>query len=477
MSNTNHAELEVATDVPFAENVEVETAETEPVQATAEPETAPAATPKKKKKGVGYRFTALLLLAISVAAIILPLSVITTNKSNAFAVEEWAMYNVILALISGGNAKYMGVLPMLTNTTTFGLVASFTLYAFLVALVLGVILAIIALFTGKNGVVRTAAYFLTVAFTLYTISIYSISSLALKTAKIDYYLVIGLGASLFLYFILSAIKGKKAWYNLLQYLLTVAFAGSVMLVVVNGYDGIKALIAGSNGDIFKIMLLAALGIATAALVVVMMRLPMKKGYPFELICYVLEFAAGISLAYIASQKGIEAVRPYALAAAGCAFVQVLIVTIILVVKNKKNKVKAVEPAEEPVEEDVAPEAVAYEGGPIPVEMAETVEVAEEPVETVAVAEPAPAPVETADYDYYNSRAFDPFIASLTAEERNQFTELFILKYKGTMTELPDYVVGGDNKAFFNKIFIYLGQYRDRIPDGLMAKIYTYSTKL
>lgn len=476
MSNTNQPELEVATEVPFAEAVEVETAETETVETAAETESTPA--PKKKKKGVGYRFTALLLLAITVAAIILPLSVIATAKDNSFAVEQMPMYAVIMTLISGGNAKYLGFLPMLTSTETFGLVASFTLYLFLIALVVGVVLALIALFAGKNGVVRTAAFFLTVAFTLYTISIYAISSLAVKKPLIDYYLVIGMGASLFLYFVMSAIKGKKAWYNLLQYLLTVAFTGSVMLVVVNGYDSIKALLGGSNGDIFKIILLAALAISVAALVIVMMRLPMKKGYPFELICYVLEFLAAGALAYIAFSKQISAVNPYALAAAGCAFVQVLIVTIILIVKKKKNKkAKVIEPVEEPVAEDVAPEAVAYEGGPIPVEMAEVVETPEEPVEAVAVAEPVPAPVETAEYDYYNSRAFDPFIASLTAEERNQFTELFILKYKGTMNELPDYVVGGDNKAFFNKIFIYLGQYRDRIPDGLMAKIYTYSTKL
>ena len=118
------------------------------------------------------------------------------------------------------------------------------------------------------------------------------------------------------------------------------------------------------------------------------------------------------------------------------------------------------------------EPVIYEGGPIPVEAAEpVVEEMEEPV----VEEPAP--VETVDYDYYNSKSFDPFIASLNAEERNQFTEIFILKYKGTMPELPDYVVGGDNKEFFSKIFLYLGQYRDRIPDGLLSKIYLFSTKI
>ena len=98
----------------------------------------------------------------------------------------------------------------------------------------------------------------------------------------------------------------------------------------------------------------------------------------------------------------------------------------------------------------------------------------EPVE-----EPAPVlpPVETADYDYYNSRSFDPFIASLSYEERNQFTELFILHYKGTLDALPEYEVGGNNKEFFQAIFINLGLYRDRIPDGLLEKIYKFAIRL
>ena len=114
------------------------------------------------------------------------------------------------------------------------------------------------------------------------------------------------------------------------------------------------------------------------------------------------------------------------------------------------------------------EAIAYEGGPVA-----GVELAEEVNPTFI----PKGQVSTGGYDFYNCQSFDPFIASLNNEERNQFTEIFILKYKGTMPELPDYVVGGDNSEFFRKIFIYLGQYRDRIPNGLLSKIYSFSTKI
>ena len=115
------------------------------------------------------------------------------------------------------------------------------------------------------------------------------------------------------------------------------------------------------------------------------------------------------------------------------------------------------------------EAYPYEGGPVA-----GVLLAEEVNPSFLPHEPH---VTTAGYDFYNCKSFDPFIATLDAAERNEFTELFILKFKGTMPELPDYVVGGDNKEFFRKMFIYLGQYRDRIPDGLLAKIYQFAIKL
>ena len=43
-----------------------------------------------------------------------------------------------------------------------------------------------------------------------------------------------------------------------------------------------------------------------------------------------------------------------------------------------------------------------------------------------------------------------------------------------MEKIPAYEVGGDNKKFFNAVFIYLGKHREKIPNGVLAKIYEYS---
>ena len=154
----------------------------------------------------------------------------------------------------------------------------------------------------------------------------------------------------------------------------------------------------------------------------------------------------------------------------------LILFIILVATKNRRKPTAEEIREEAIREATSgfrteeyAEAYPYEGGPVA-----GVLMAEEVNPSFLPHEPH---VNTAGYDFYNCKSFDPFIATLDMAERNEFTELFILKFKGTMPELPDYDVGGDNKEFFRKLFIYLGQYRDRMSQPLLMKMYQYSMKI
>ena len=132
------------------------------------------------------------------------------------------------------------------------------------------------------------------------------------------------------------------------------------------------------------------------------------------------------------------------------------------------------PAPAPVEEEeqlVIPNFSSFKEDEEEAE--ETPVVAPAPVAAPAA---APAPVAPASNSYYATQTFDPFIASLSDKEREQFTNLFVLKYNGAMGNLPDYVVGGNNDDFFRKVFIYLGQYRDRIPNGLLAKMYKFAVR-
>ena len=101
---------------------------------------------------------------------------------------------------------------------------------------------------------------------------------------------------------------------------------------------------------------------------------------------------------------------------------------------------------------------------------ETAETEENVAATEEIAEEA-APIAQ------SNEPFDSFIATLSEEQKAAFIDLYVLKCKTPMPEIPTYEVGGNNKAFFNKVFIYLGQYRDKIPSDLLEKIYEHSMKI
>ena len=72
--------------------------------------------------------------------------------------------------------------------------------------------------------------------------------------------------------------------------------------------------------------------------------------------------------------------------------------------------------------------------------------------------------------------YDPFINTLTPSEKNEFGDVFIANLYGVRSFLPTYVIGGDNKEFFSRVFICLGHYRGFISQELMEKIYAYVNK-
>lgn len=121
---------------------------------------------------------------------------------------------------------------------------------------------------------------------------------------------------------------------------------------------------------------------------------------------------------------------------------------------------------EPVAEVKPAEEVKPEPAPAPVEERKP--------------EPAPAPerVYTPVYDsdngVYNLRyggPYDAFISKLTNDEKIEFAMTFIERNKGDVSNLPEYIIGGDNRKFFNSVFIYLGRLRGLISDGLLNKMF------
>lgn len=80
--------------------------------------------------------------------------------------------------------------------------------------------------------------------------------------------------------------------------------------------------------------------------------------------------------------------------------------------------------------------------------------------------------------YYNMGFIpDMFLSSLTPAERDEFDRLFVSRIYGDNKRLPAYTIGGDNREFFTKVFVFMGRYRNVISDSLLEKIYNYSSSL
>ena len=79
--------------------------------------------------------------------------------------------------------------------------------------------------------------------------------------------------------------------------------------------------------------------------------------------------------------------------------------------------------------------------------------------------------------YANNYIPDAFFSSLTPAEKDEFDRLFISRIYGENKRLPAYTIGGDNREFFTKVFVFMGRYRNVISDGLLEKIYNYSNSV
>lgn len=525
MSNTTYAELDVTND--------------EMKEMLAEDASGSADNPApEKKKNVGYRIlAAILAIAPIVCLCLLPLNLIVSTTSGYAVYGEGTLLKAFIALFKkdlggfyeGAIESTLFGLPMLSGAGVVGKIMSLILYALPAAMIVTLVLAIIAVFSGKAapGLAKAIAFINFWVYLGYALSVLTVSMyyLQLKSA-FDILAIAIAGVSFLVYLIAAFIKLKnRTWMPLLLFVLSVGFAVVYILGVsaeplteLFKTEGTSFISGLTKGELYKYIIAALLIFSVLVAVVSTIRLATKKGYIFDLVRYIVNFIVAVGVIYLAfTEDALKPMRLYAGIAAAVALVQIILVIVVLTVRSKKKKAAlapeetedevteaeiteetavkeeaaATETAEE-TETGVYAEAVRYEGYPKAEENLQEAEpidkdAADAPQknpyvfhtpeeEAEAAKENAPAGAATADYDFYNSRSFDPFIASLNSTEREQFTEIFILKYKGETKNLPDYEVGGDNKEFFRKVFIYLGQYRDRIPDSLLAKMYQFAVR-
>ncbi len=89
---------------------------------------------------------------------------------------------------------------------------------------------------------------------------------------------------------------------------------------------------------------------------------------------------------------------------------------------------------------------------------------------------APAPKAEPRPEYSAVYTYDAFLNLLTIAEKNEFGDMFIANKYGVVSNLPTYVISGDNSEFFSKVFIYLGRFRKYLSESLLEKLYDYVSK-
>ncbi len=435
----------------------------------------PAQAPKKKN--VACRLFALLLLLGCVGLFFLPIGTFT----DLFTVSKQSLFTSLKALIKSDN-KMFKLLPMLVVDA--GVVSKFataTLYMFVLSLVIAFVMCFIALFTSKApSIVRGALFLLAWGAFLYALTVYALTAATTEKAKIDLITTaLAVGFALIFFFFVLGKNGASAWLNGLHYLFALAVTMLVTLAVVK--NGLEVALAMETKAMHKYLVYAVVFLLDFTLFIASCRMFSKKGSPvadlIRAIFQILFVLLAIGVCFLAKLTAGNFLL-YALIAAGVALTQIIILSAQVATMNKVDpnaiRMAALAEFEAGFNTEEVIEAYPYEGGPVAgVLMAEEVN----PTSASVDAENDPAAAARVNAASLLGNGFDPFLIQLSEKEKADFVDIYVLKCKGLMPEIPGYVVGGDNKDFFNKVFIYLGQYREKIPAGLLSKMYDYSMKL
>ncbi len=467
-----------------------------------------AAPVKKQSKHVMSRIFALLFAAFPiVACFMLGLCIVYLGTDGYVVSNEQNFLNVILAAfgLKGNMAdlyagitgaattapadKLFGILPLFAGSEMIGKISSLFVYAVAVVMVLSVIFALIALFSGKAApaLARTIAGMNAVTYFVYGAWLFILGGL--DKPMIDIIAFAIAETSFLVYFIYSAIRAKKhIFLGTLILIFTTIATATIAFVYLQLNEHIQELInaGGTTGTIAYFVTIGILAFTAISYLIALHSLAVKKVYGADIVRTVILLLIGAFFVCVALMyEKYFGVIIFGGVIAASALLQ-LIIQSLAVCANRK-KAKKMQAAAETVEEQPVQQPVEVEDDgailiveePVEEEMEDVPVYEFAPVSPAVAQEPAPAPVSpvTADYDYYNTKSFDPFIASLSSSERAQFTELFILKYKGEMANIPNYQVGGDNREFFRKIFINLGSIRARLSDELLDKLYQFAIRL
>lgn len=408
------------------------------------------------------RILAAIIAVACIVTFILPLQLISL-ENGTFILKEGALFNALGSLFKS-DLKVFGFLPSFAGASNIGLVATAALYYFMLSSIAAFIIAIIAIVLRDKSVcfARIATLIFTWGVAVYALSVVAISCYLTTTpATVDKWTTILALLGAVIYFVMMILKvGARAIINAAQFLLSVVVIGMLLFALTD--EGNLVSDAVNANEAYKKVVIITLVVMTALLILGSLTAMTKNGTGVEFGRVIAQEFILLFILFVGykSNLGSASFLRYCVEGAVVTLAQIVIASILLVRQVKEKASEALAVAEELEQEEA--------------EESETEETAEETEENVAATEEI---AEEAAPIAQSNEPFDPFIATLSEEQKAAFIDLYVLKCKTPMPEIPTYEVGGNNKAFFNKVFIYLGQYRDKIPSDLLEKIYEHSMKI
>ena len=417
-----------------------------------------------KKNAKSLKIIAISLIAVCIIALFLPMNYIIVD--GGFQMHKDMFVKVIGATFFF-NLKAL-ISFFLRSTGVLGIAVSVSVYGMILALLVALLFAILALAKPNRAAcfVKTAVFVLTWGFALYCLSVLIVSSYVNSVkATVDAAscILALLGAILYFSFLWKDYQ-KSAWVLAAQFLLSLIAVGCLFLAMThNGHIVSQAVRSRSAKLLLVIAGLAAFG--SLALTTVLVSKLNKWTTILQLINTIAMLVLSLCVALLSRVIRMSNVSYlfFAMLAAVVSFVQILVCVLQFYVCGKEEDKTFDALLSQKYEKEEYIEVVPYQGEAKDAQVAQLAEQSPEQ----AAEEIADDPAKEALFEGKE----DAFIATLTKAEKYEFADLYILK---TMGGIPKYEVGGDNKAFFSKVFVYLSQYREKISSALLAKIYDYS---
>ncbi len=425
---------------------------------------------------------AIIIAAVSIAAFFIPLQRLTLTES-VWSAEYQSLYAIFGSLFKS-DAKLFGFLPVLGHAKSIiSLAYTLGVWCFAIALIAALVLAILSFCIRDKAAffVHLATYVFTGATAVYSLMILLATAYLPIRLEFDFTTMFSALFGAVVYFIMMrAEKGKDAWFSAAHFAFSLLTLALLSIAVARPATSAASSISLAH----KLLLLACVLLLCALLAFIAFFVFHKKNAYINIYTALFQSLVITAIVTIAQYAKLNSTNfaIFTMLAAIITVLQILFNSLHAISIAKAQQKEAVTAA---IQEYVQQEEQAQQAQEEVTEVAESEqpaevytaeEVAEEETETVA-AESAETTETTNEEAEEGSDVYpDPFLATLTDEERKIFFDLYILKTEG-MPEIPVYEICGNNKRFFRRAFIYLGQYRDKVPASLLVKMYEYSLTL